>query len=309
MVLKQEQVTQVGMESSYGDGGSSFTDMPIHVGAFPDFSPPVIEQPIYRASRARNKIIVGGGTVKVPIKFYLKGSGAAGTAPEIGKILRAAIMSETVSAATSVTYKPRDSSEESIGMKHNLSGVEHYLKGARISNFKMTFKAKEPALFEGDVMGLYTEPSLVALPTPSYTDLAIVPPIIASMALTVGGTSYVVPSFELDCNNNVNEFESVNAGNLGINSLEVSDLRDWKFKLRVRRNTSNDVEFYTALTAGTEIALASTGFGTAGNKIAVNANKIQFTKITPVDEKGMIYYDCEGNINYDSSVEFSLVFT
>ena len=309
MGLKQNQWTQVGIEGSYGDGGASFTDMPIHVGAFPDFSPPVIEQPVYRASRARNTVIMGGATVKVPIKFYLKGAGAAGTAPEIGKLLRAAALSQTIVGATSVTYKVRDTGEESIGFKHNLDGIQHWLKGARIGTGKLTFAAGKPALFEGNVEGLYVEPTAVALSAPTYADLILVPPIMQSMALTIGGNAYIVPSLEVDMNNNVNMFESVNAGNLGINSLDISDLRDWKFKFRVRRDANNDVEFYTALTSGTELALASTGFGTAGNKIAVNMSKIQLTKVMPVDEKGMIYYDCEGNMNYDATTEFSLVFT
>lgn len=309
MALKQNQRSQVGMETAYNDGGASFTDIPLHVGAMPDFSPPSVEQPVYRGSLARNTVIMQGATVKVPIKFFVKGSGAAGTAPEVGKLFRAMGMLQTINASTSVVYTPRDTGHESIGFKHNLDGIQHLLTGARIGTGKLTFKGKEPMMFEGDVLGLYSVPTVVSIGTPTYVDVAVVPPIIQSMALTVGGNTYVVPSLEIDINNNVNEFESVNAGNLGIYSLEISDLRDWKFKLRVRRDTSNDTEFYAALTAGTELAVASTGFGSAGNKIALTMNKIQFTKVTPVDEKGMIYYDCEGNINYDASTEFALTFT
>ncbi|GEM_PF-6655551 len=52
-----------------------------------------------------------------------------------------------------------------------------------------------------------------------------------------------------------------------------------------------------------------TGFGAAGNKFALIMNKIQFTKISDVDEQGMLYYDCDFNVNYDSTTEFSLTLT
>lgn len=309
MGQKQNQRSSIGMESTYGDGGASFTDIPLHVGAMPDFTPPVFEQPVFRGTLARNAIIVGGAPVKIPVKLYAKGSGAAGTAPELGKLLRAAGMLQTISGGVSVAYTPRDTGHESIGFKHNLDGVEHLLIGARIGTGKMTFKGKEPMLIEADIEGLYVEPTLVALGSATYADVAIRPPIVQSMALTWGAQSYIIPSLEITFNNSLNEFESINAGNLGINSLEYSDLRDWKFKLRVRRVAANDTEFYNALTAGTELAVTSTGFGSAGNKIALVMNKVQFTKVMPVDEKGMLYYDCDGNINYDSTTEFSLTFT
>lgn len=307
--LKQNQLSQVGIETAYNDGGSSFTHVPCHVGAMPEFAPPVLEQPVYRGSLARNSVIMQGATIKVPVKFYLKGSGTAGTAPEIGKLLRMMGMSQTTVSVTSVTYKPRDTGHESGGFKHNLDGVQYLLTGARIGTGKLTFEAKKPAMFEGDIDGLYNAPTFVSLDAPSYADVLIVPPIIQSMALTIGGSTYIIPSLEIMINNGQNEFEDVNAGNLGIGSIEISENRDWKVKFKVRRNNGNDIEFYTALNAGTELAVTSTGFGSAGNKMAIVINKMQLTKVSPVDEKGMLYYDCEANINYDGTTEFSLAFT
>jgi hypothetical protein len=56
--------------------------------------------------------VYAGTLISVSGKCEIKGSGAAGTAPEIAPLLRGAAWSETVVGGTSVTYKPTSTQAE-----------------------------------------------------------------------------------------------------------------------------------------------------------------------------------------------------
>lgn len=64
-----------------------------------DFNPQVIDNPELTGTLDRAPAIVGGLKPQIRISVPLRGSGAAGTAPDFGKLLRCCTMSETVTAA------------------------------------------------------------------------------------------------------------------------------------------------------------------------------------------------------------------
>jgi hypothetical protein len=59
-----------------------------------------------RASLAKLAPMYAGTLITVSGKVEIKGSGAAGTAPEIAPLLRGAASSRDIVGGTSVTYKP-----------------------------------------------------------------------------------------------------------------------------------------------------------------------------------------------------------
>ena len=69
--------------------------------------------------------------VEVSFEVELAGSGAAGTAPAYGPILKACGLSETLVTSTSATYAPVSSSFSSVTIYYHEDGIRHKLTGCR----------------------------------------------------------------------------------------------------------------------------------------------------------------------------------
>jgi hypothetical protein len=307
----QRQVTQVALEAvAYGTEGASYADLPIHIESFPEYDPELIDQPVYTASLGRTTSIVGAGIWTIPMKFYTKGSNAAGTAPELGKLFRGFGMKETISAGVSVIYTPVTPAQalESVSIKTNLDGLQYKALGAFGKSLTLTMEGGKPILAEMSFLGLYNAPTVVALPVPSYTDVAVVPPLCKSGVVTIYSQTHVIPKLVLKLENVMPPYiEDINSGNVGIKRIEILN-REYSGTVTVEVDANNDDQWWTDLGASAERAVAMTGFGSAGNLIDIDFNKLQWTKIKPVNYKGKQAYEADFRINYDATTEFSLAF-
>lgn len=114
---------------------------------------------VERASSAGTmapKQSVFGGTLKtISFNAELKGSGSAGTAPEVGVLLRGCGMSQTIVASTSVTYEPASTGHESLTIYYYADGLLYVLTGARgtvTGNLEAGNKGMLSFTFTGHVM-------------------------------------------------------------------------------------------------------------------------------------------------------------
>ncbi len=89
------------------------------------------ERPALRSSIGMLKHVYGGSLTALEFTCEIKGSGSAGTAPEIGPLLRACGMSETIAGGTSVTYAPASASHPSVTIYYMQDGLMRKLTGAR----------------------------------------------------------------------------------------------------------------------------------------------------------------------------------
>ncbi len=95
-----------------------------------------------------------GGSLRLP--FYLRPSGAAGTAPQEGPLLEAALGTETVSAGSSVTYSPSyTKSPHSIWFGLNTSNVVICAAGAAVN--ALTFTQSENGPIEAEAGAVFTK--------------------------------------------------------------------------------------------------------------------------------------------------------
>lgn len=137
-------------------------------------------------------------------KVELAGSGAAGTAPGWGPLLRACGVAETVSAGTSVLYNPISDAFESVTTYLNIDGTLYALIGAR-GNCDITVNASGIPQLEFTFTGLWVKPTAQALPTPVYS--AFQKPLAGSKAntptFTIDGDAHVLRSFKLGLGNDV----------------------------------------------------------------------------------------------------------
>ncbi|MGO7686617.1 phage tail tube protein [Rhizobium ruizarguesonis] len=93
----------------------------------------------------------------------IAGSGTAGTAPPTGPLLRAAAMSEVVTAATDVQYKPISAAQESASIYFNVDGVNHILLGAR-GTVTFGFTPKQIPRLQFTMTGLLGTIADIAIP-------------------------------------------------------------------------------------------------------------------------------------------------
>lgn len=91
----------------------------------------MIARPAVRPSLGTLKQIFGGSLLGFQINCELKGSGTAGTAPEVGTLLRACGYGETVDPGVSVTYKPVSTGHESASCVLYEDGIMYRAVGCR----------------------------------------------------------------------------------------------------------------------------------------------------------------------------------
>ncbi|MEW6511880.1 MAG: phage tail tube protein [Bacteroidota bacterium] len=309
MGLERNHSLTIGMETVYGDGGATPTAMPVfYSDARPKLELTKNENPVYGGSLGRNKVFMGKRFVTLPAKFFLKGSGTAGTPPEIAKILKMAGLEE-VDGPSDDVYKPRNTGHESGAITLNLDGVQYVIAGARCEKLTIPIEAGNPVICEAQFVGLYAAPTAVALSAPTFADAAVTPPIAESMALTIGGNTHIIPKFTLELANVRGMRESINSAT-GLKQIDIIG-RDWGGSFTVEVDANNDIEYWTNLLAATEMAIASTGFGAAGNRIAISTSTLQLDDITPAVAEGMNLYEVTFRINKHATAasELSITFT
>jgi hypothetical protein len=109
--------------------------------------------------------------VEVTFEVELAGSGAAGTAPAYGPVLKACGLSETVVATTSVTYAPVSSSFSSVTLYFHNDGIRHKVTGCR-GTFTLNAEVGQIPAISFTLTGIYNAPTDTATPSPTYGNQA-----------------------------------------------------------------------------------------------------------------------------------------
>lgn len=227
------------------------------------------ERPSARANLNQIQQVYGGALARLSFSCELKGSGTAGTAPEIGSLLKACAMSETVVASTSVTYKPKSSTHDSITLWWYEGGRKlHKLNGAR-GNVRFRLGAGGLAVAEFEFVGHYVAPTDASQPTPTYNTQ--VPRAALNMAISLGGvTSIIVREWNVGLNNTIATPPSIAAAD-GYGEVQVTR-QDVAGEITMDAELASVIDTDAQLAAGTGIAFASGTLGSvAGNRIAFSS--------------------------------------
>lgn len=205
--------------------------------------------------------LVGKQTVQLDVEVDLKGSGAAGTPPEVADLLLACGLVETIVAVTSAAYDPSTAVGKSISIYWYEDGLLWKLIGAvgkcslsaqigAITSLKFTFNAA------------YAVPTVVACPTGAVYQSAA-PLVMSSADIINDGAVIKVGAFSLDDGNAIQHHYTTAQSEFVVSNRMP--------KVKITKDSISTAAEWTALNAGTNAALSAT-FGTAaGNRLVVSA--------------------------------------
>lgn len=227
--------------------------------------------------------IYGGSLRSITLTCELKGSGAAGTAPEYGVLMRACGMAETVSAGTSVTYLPASTGQESVTIYYYEDGVLEALTGCR-GTFTMNLSAGTIPSIEFTLTGHANLPIDASAPTPAFDAPTPVPMI--NVPFSWGGFAAVVSEFSLGLNNVVATSPSIGAsdgyGEVQITGRDVGGQIDPESVLVATDSVIAD--FRTGVTKA--VTLGSIGTD-AGNIVNVSMPAAYYTDTQQGEREGI----------------------
>ena len=168
-LLNRKRVILLDLESSYGtDPTPTGADAILvrDLSITPQASD-AVSRDLIRPYLGASRQLLANTRVECTFSVELAGSTAAGTAPRVGKALRACGLSETVAANTSVTYAPVSASFESATIYYNVDGVLHKTTGCR-GSWALEASVGEIPKLNFAFQGIYVAPTDAALPTGSY---------------------------------------------------------------------------------------------------------------------------------------------
>lgn len=250
--------------------------------------------------------VPGAISGKASFDVEIKGSGAAGTAPEFGLLLQACGFLETVDAGVSVTYTPASSSIPSLTIGHYLDGKRYQLAGCR-GTVKFTFEEGKIVKASFEFTGTsYTETDAALLSGVSYDSTIPRPFLDASFALD--SYAAIIQQMEIDMGNTVSLRPDANSTGGYISAIISS--REPKLTVNPEDVLVATKNWYSTMTAGTQIAMTVTLGSTAGNICTVTAPKAQISSLGNSDRDGTSVRDIEAILCRNSGDdELSIAFT
>lgn len=259
-----------------------------------------IERPVVKPTMGMLAHLIGKKTVQLTVECELRGSGAAGTAPDFGPLLRACGVDETISPATSVTYDPLTGSHEACSIYWYEDGLEWQLIGT-VGTFTIAYEMNTPTKITFTMSAPYKEPTTEAYP--GGETYQTTPPVVASSADVFSeGGAIKVGSFEMDAAGDVQEHYTT-----GNHEFTVADRQP---TLKLTKDSISTIADWTALTGETDVALSATIDGGAGNIAVITGDVARRAGITGGLRAEVHTRDLEYNL-YETTGDdqFQIVFT
>lgn len=242
-----------------------------------------------RSSLGKLKPNYAGTLITVSGKAEIKGSGAAGTAPEIAPLLRASGFAETISGGVSVTYKPSSSQtvHKSSSMYFFDDGLRLIMTGCR---GKTTFDLSvgKAALMNFEFTGHFVSITDQALPSATYD--TTVPVMLVNVPFAVGAYSAVINKLAFDMGVELAMPENIAATD-GYGEVQIVG-RNITGSFNPLRVTVASKNFISDWQTGAALAL-DTGLigGTAGNRLQVTMPAITYTEVARGNQNNVGTYE------------------
>lgn len=263
-----------------------------------------IERNVSIGSISRKPSLGAMRHVEVTFKNELIGSGAAGTAPRIGSLFKAAAFAETVSAGSSVIYTPNSSPIASCTLYIYKDGIRHIVTGA-LGSVKGVFEAGKQAFLEWSFKGIYNTPTDTALPTPTFESQVDSPPIVRSANFTWNSiNTLVVKMFDFDMQNTVAIRPSINA-EFAMAGMHITD-RKPIFSMDPEAEALATIDWYADILTTPRTMSMQIGED-AGNICTITSSKCNVVSVEYGDREGTLIQNIKGeltSISGDDEISF-----
>jgi hypothetical protein len=229
-------------------------------------------------------VVLVGTHAQIEFSVELAGSGAAGTAPAYGPLLRACGLAETITASTMVEYDPVSGGFESVSIHYNSDGVNHILLGAR-GTLSLGLTPKQIPrirfMFTG-LLGIITDAALPAVTTTGFQ--VPLPVNKANTTLSLHGLAAIAESVSVDLANAVEPRFLI-----GSESVEQTD-RKVTGSAVVEATTLAVKDWFGIALARTRSALAVQHGTAAGHIIEIDAALVEIGRPTEGQTQGIRNY-------------------
>lgn len=242
-----------------------------------------VDRNLIRPYLGRSQQLPAAIRATLEFEVELAGSGAAGTAPGWGVLMRACAHSETIVASTSVTYSPISSSFESATIYFNVDGVLHKMTGAR-GTMEISLQVKNIPTIKFTLTGIYNTVTDTAAPTPTYTIFQTPLPVnnVNTTPFTLFGYSAVMSDLSMNQSGQVVHRTLVG----GTEQVLFTD-RQPQGSITIEATTVAAKDWWTSAKTAATGALSVTHGTVAGNKVTLAAPNVQLTKPTYTDLDGV----------------------
>ena len=269
MGLKNKRLILVKIETTYGTDATPVVGTNAILCGSLNINPlegDKVQRNIVRPYLGNQQDIQVTAYVKVDFEVELSGSGAAGTAPQYGPLLKCCGFAETLTASTKAEYLPVSSGFSSCSIYFQADGTKHVLMGAMGSvSFDVTSGQlpKMKFAFTG-LLGTITDNAIPSNPT--YTTIVAVPVSTTNTTPnTLFGYTPILDSFSLDVANDVKYRNLV-----GDQRVLITD-RKPKGQIKIDAPTIATKDFFTLAKNATLGTFTLQHGQTAGNIIVLDS--------------------------------------
>ncbi len=312
MGLRQKALILAKEEATYGTDSVPTNS----ANALPAYNPTIkfvgaaVDRNFVRETISPAPGLLGSRYCELTFETEIYTNGAAGTAPRYADLLEACSMSETIVAVTSATYKPNSlgTTAKSVTLYAYFDGRVHKLTGC-VGNVELLFKAGEPARLKWTFRGLFSLPTDVSVPAPTFETGFNSPPKALGVNLTYNSlTTFAAQQI------------SINLGNQLANRVDINATHGYKgFVVVDRQGTASfnpeafvvaTYDIWTDWINATLRQLSLVLGSGAGNVCTITCPKLEVMDINQGDRDGVEVFEVPFKLAYNAGDdELSIAFT
>lgn len=270
----------------------------------------MIDRPSVRSSLGQLQQLFGRALGAISFDVEMKGSGSAGSAPEMAPLFKACGMTETVVASTSVTYAFSSTSTDfkSLTLYLYEDGTLTKLHGAIPMSVSFAGEAGGVGKWSFTMVGKLGGRTDAAIVTPTYD--ATVPPIMKGGTFTVQSYAAVTSKLALDFGLTLGKPNSI-TDSTGYGQLQIT-ARNPTGSISTLDTLIATHDWRTKFQTGTTGTLSTGTIGsTAGNRWSIGVGELFYQAPTQGDQDGLVSLEVPFGITDQTTAnnELSIAFT
>ena len=267
-----------------------------------------LERAVKDASLSPFPSIPGKRSAQISFSTELRGSGAAGIAPDYGLLFKGCAMRETIAAGASVTYAPTSDKSDytRICLTTFIDGLRIMYLGC-MGSFSINCPLDGVPTVDWEFEAADFEVSDAALLNGDSYDAETPEPVLMS-GFSFGGFHFDVTNIRFAMNNNVVLRQSANASGGHVNAMVTGRAPSGSFDPEAVLKATDDV--FADWESGAQLPLGVQIGHRAGNICTITAPKCQYSDLGFGDRDGLLTYDAPFRLARDiGDDEISIVFT